>query len=439
MSGTQNITNINAIAVARGSSAPSNTEVYWIDTSITGEIYEKAKVYDGNDWVLVNRTNAQLLADLKKVDGAGSGLDADTLQGLTPAQLMSGGGGGGSVPALSLGQMLVGQADTIGTAQNIGGIATIDASGNLSYVPGTISHTDLTNIGTNTHAQIDTHIANTSNPHGVTASQVGNTTAQWNANQIDGNNATIGTLGAGQDGQVLTWDNGTSQFIMSSAGGDSIYTASGTVPSSIVATLTDNITFTGGQFNLVGSGTTDATKAFFVENNSGTDLFEIRDSGQIGYGGAYISTDAHAFSNPNGESNILAAYDGTDQRFRVNSSGHLQIGLTSTNWQHRFRSQSGVGYIELRNTSGTETMSLQTNNSGYYNNAFRFGSTSAASNDCLVEFTSTDRANRITPMTSAQASLITPLEGMWLVVSDTNGTFTSIGFWGYENGAWVKL
>lgn len=34
-----------------------------------------------------------------------------------------------------------------------------------------LAHTDLTSIGTNTHAQIDTHIANTSNPHSVTAAQ----------------------------------------------------------------------------------------------------------------------------------------------------------------------------------------------------------------------------------------------------------------------------
>lgn len=39
--------------------------------------------------------------------------------------------------------------------------------------PGTTDHLLLTNIGTNSHADIDNHIADTSNPHQVTATQVG--------------------------------------------------------------------------------------------------------------------------------------------------------------------------------------------------------------------------------------------------------------------------
>lgn len=43
----------------------------------------------------------------------------------------------------------------------------------IDVVPGNISHLDLANIGTNNHAQIDSHISNTSNPHNTTAGQVG--------------------------------------------------------------------------------------------------------------------------------------------------------------------------------------------------------------------------------------------------------------------------
>jgi hypothetical protein len=46
---------------------------------------------------------------------------------------------------------------------------------------------------------------------------------------------------------------------------------------------------------------------------------------------------------------------------------------------------------------------------------------------------------RITPMSAAAASSITPAEGTLVVVNTTNGTFTSVGIWCYENGSWNKL
>ena len=50
----------------------------------------------------------------------------------------------------------------------------LDNTGNVvTVVEAEIDHTGLDNVGTNTHAQIDSHIASTSNPHSVTAAQAG--------------------------------------------------------------------------------------------------------------------------------------------------------------------------------------------------------------------------------------------------------------------------
>ena len=46
----------------------------------------------------------------------------------------------------------------------------------LSAVEAVLSHTNITNIGTNSHATIDSHLASTANPHSVTLAQVGGTT-----------------------------------------------------------------------------------------------------------------------------------------------------------------------------------------------------------------------------------------------------------------------
>lgn len=50
-----------------------------------------------------------------------------------------------------------------------------DASNTLviDVVPANIAHSGLSGVGTNTHTQIDSHLASTSNPHSTTASQVG--------------------------------------------------------------------------------------------------------------------------------------------------------------------------------------------------------------------------------------------------------------------------
>ena len=43
------------------------------------------------------------------------------------------------------------------------------------------------------------------------------------------------------------------------------------------------------------------------------------------------------------------------------------------------------------------------------------------------------------PITATAASALTPAESDVVFVSDTNGTFTSIGYWQYKNSAWAAM
>lgn len=70
---------------------------------------------------------------------------------------------------------------------------------------------------TGAEANLATHIADTTNPHSVTAAQVGNTTAQWNANKIQG--IDIAAPLAADDGKVISYNHTSGDFEYSPAGG----------------------------------------------------------------------------------------------------------------------------------------------------------------------------------------------------------------------------
>jgi hypothetical protein len=74
----------------------------------------------------------------------------------------------------------------------------------LAQVGGTTDHTALTNIGTNTHAQIDTHIANVANPHTVTIAQVSPLTTKGD---LIGYSTVNARIPIGTDTHVLTADS----------------------------------------------------------------------------------------------------------------------------------------------------------------------------------------------------------------------------------------
>jgi hypothetical protein len=42
-------------------------------------------------------------------------------------------------------------------------------------------------------------------------------------------------------------------------------------------------------------------------------------------------------------------------------------------------------------------------------------------------------------LSATTASALTPAAGMIVFVTSTDGTFTSVGFWGYDGSAWSKF
>lgn len=66
---------------------------------------------------------------------------------------------------------------------------------------------------------IDAHVADVANPHSVTPAQVGNGTAQWNANKIQGVEVDDAAIA---DGFVLVYKSGTGKLEYESAAGSSV-------------------------------------------------------------------------------------------------------------------------------------------------------------------------------------------------------------------------
>jgi len=135
-------------------------------------------------------------------------------------------------------------------------------------------------------------------------------------------------------------------------GGDSIYTASGTVPSSVVATLTDNITFDG-------SGTYIQITNSESASVNGQKLLELNaeHSGAVNGSGGYID-----FVSSNGGFNVGRIRNYNFSNFNAGFRFYSYKGDGSTDLGDSWLGQDSFGALIGQNVTsrvGTEDISLQ--------------------------------------------------------------------------------
>lgn len=173
------------------------------------------------------------------------------------------------------------------------------------------------------------------------------------------------------------------------ADGSSIYTADDTVGAGRIATLTDNLTFTGGQVNVKGAGATSSTKSVSVSNSSAVEKFFVRDDGAVSSTDGYSVNGVKYFHNNGVVNNVFAGslcgenVTGVDNvglgraALWVHTTGtkNIAIGGSSLPKTTTNSSNVAIGALSMLNLAaganhnnvGIGVNSLQTHASGSYN------------------------------------------------------------------------
>jgi hypothetical protein len=130
--------------------------------------------------------------------------------------------------------------------------------------------------------------------------------------------------------------------------------------------------------------------------------------------GTWTAGAINTASNVSG--NLFLATSGVRSNNNTNiywNSGPVMLGNTND--------------LTLKNAAGTAGANVS------------IGSAAAVAS-AQLEVTSTTKGFLPPRMTATQGSAISsPAEGLLIYVTDTNGTFTAKGWWGYNGAAWEKL
>lgn len=268
-----------------------------------------------------------------------------------------------------------------------------------------------------------------------------------NGQQIQFNSYGSGTI-TGTATYSLAVDASGNIIETALGGGSSIYTADGTIPVTTVRTVSipqDS----GTVFSKVG-GTTSQSGVTIESTGSATTqpLLKISGNSSSTQGLAYINQIGGVYPGLNvyksGSGGIVLKASSSsidpDRLLGVAEFGQYQFSLAMNAGSGSFISLSGRGTSTTQLDFLRLTAIITEVGSGAEYSDFVPTLTSNGTEGVEVFRVGGRGFMELSPITVAQAGAIpTARNGMIVYVSDTDATFTSVGFWGYENGAWTKL
>lgn len=232
---------------------------------------------------------------------------------------------------------------------------------------------------------------------------VGGSTGQILA-KIDGTNYNTQwvtpSIGSGADGQVAFWTGASTQ----SGSVGLLY-----VPSTVTLSLVNSTFSSAGRGLAITQTTADGASAYMTFRKSRGGLV----TSGIGLG----TLDFQGFDG--------TAYQ-ISSRISASAAGTPSTGIVPGN----------ISFFTA-NTAGTLTSRMSIDEAG--NVGIGIGTTTQASS-AVLEVKSTTKGFLPPRMTAVQASAIaSPAEGLMVYVTDTNLTFLTKGWWGYDGAAWKQL
>lgn len=280
---------------------------------------------------------------------------------------------------------------------------------------------------------------------------------------------TLGTLAPELVQLTGSYDNATSgltatdiQSAIDEVESINFYRNDGALTGARIVDLASNLlTLDNGQ-TLFKADTSDSSEFVFqLQDSGGFRLMTMRNDGNGAWGTALPTNTANftlSGTNSNTAMNLVGGSSGTTLNVSntassgasivANSTGANSFSIAVLNGSVVFRQGAPLTCGQnsadtdsqlFATTSGSgRTYSLQALEQSHIF-TLKVGTAGVNNAGAALQVDSVTGGILWPRMTSTQASAITGVDGLTLYVTDTNGTFTSVGFWGYENAAWTKL